>query len=438
MNKWLHNMATVLLITACCLTMALCPAYGQNHLTFDDVLAVMETTKSEFYRPIDGKDLVAPFLKGMREAAVNMGFDDLLSGIAVTGTIKNDVSAIKAALENAQLSPRAMNHILIHGLSTMLSSLGDEGTKIERPERHYISLKEMGYDKGGAGFFLDDKKDEMGRFPVIETLPGFSAEKSGVQTGDRIERIDYYPVKDLTYKQIADLIRGPIGTEVSITFSRPGEKKPRTIKISRKWLAPNFKSIDTELMEGSILYIRVKFLGENLPIELSEVLKQHEAKGAKKVILDLRSNGGTMEGAVELAGSYLPKGTILYSKVNRKVKEVFRSLGEPQKTFPMAILLNEKSGSPSILVGGILQDYQKALIVGAQPEWHETVDETHTLPNGCYYTVTTGYYILPKGRTLINANGIKPDFTVSQSPLVRYRHGEDRQLQKALEVLKKN
>lgn len=411
------------------------PIAAEDRIKFHDAKNVISTTLKTFYKPLDSKQLTSEFYSGICNALRTIGDEGFVTDLNFTGKPDEDIDTIKATLEKASLSPKLRSSIIFTGLSKMFESLNDNGTKIEAPEKRYKSLKEMGYDKGGAGFFLDDQKDESGRFVVIETLPGFPMEKSGIQTGDRVIMIDGDPVKNISYKEIADLIRGPIGTDVSITFERPGDKKVRTCTINRRWLAPNFKSIESELINNKILYMRIKFMGENLEREFLRILKSYEEKGIKRILLDLRNNGGKLEGGRDFAGFFLPQGTILYSVIKRNGSEVIRSHGKQLPDLPMVILVNKKTGSPSELFAGILQEYKKAIIVGTEPSWNENIDESFTLPDGSTCTITTGYYLLPKGKVLMSKNGIKPDVIVNQDPFIKYSKQNDKQLQKALEIL---
>ncbi|GEM_PF-1937409 len=406
-------------------------------LTMKDVKDVISTVAAEFYKPVEKAQLVAAFTSGLKDTLKSMGIDIVIVEAKPEGSPDKDIDELNTALEKTGLGAKARSTVIFKSISKMLQSLDAKGTKIEPYSIHYRTLREMGYDKGGAGLYLDDLPDAQGYFVIIDTLPGFGPEQQGMQTGDRIILVDGDRAKNRSYKYMADAIRGPIGTDVSITYERPSDKKIRTVTLKRRWLAPNFKAIDASVMDGDVLYVRIKYLGENVAQDLQRILTSQEGKGIKKLIFDLRNNGGTLEGGRDFAGSFLQEGTILISRFIGKNSEVFRSGGQSLTPLPMAIILNKKSGIPSGIFAGIMQDYGKAVVIGNAPEWKDDIDTSHDLPNGSTYTVTTGYYVLPKGRVLMYDKGVVPDIIVKGDPYVKYPANEDRQLRKALEILKK-
>jgi carboxyl-terminal processing protease len=412
-------------------------ARAEDKLTFKDAADVIKAVQNEYYKPLDSRRLVEEFRGALIDSLKEAGLEGELAGVELKENVEESLGMLRQAMENTRLSSTACTRIIHHALTRMLSSLDEAGTRIETPELHYLSLKETGYDKGGAGLFIEEEKDELGRFIVIETLPHFAGERSGMQTGDRVTMIDAKPVKPLSYKRLTDLIRGAIGSEVSITYENPQARKPQTVTIQRKWLAPNFKSVASCMLD-QVLYIRITFLGENFDREISRILNSPEFSKAKKIIFDLRNNGGNLEGGRALAGSFLPRGSILVSRAEGKSKEVFKSTGQTLPLLPMAILLNEKSGSSSVLFAGIMQDYGKATVVGMPSKWEDNVTAVHNLPDGSTYSITNGYYVLPRGRVLMNRTGIKPDVMVKKDPFAKVPLKDDRQLKKALELLEKS
>lgn len=407
-------------------------------LTMNDVKDVISTVAAEFYKPVQQAQLLKEFAAGLKDTLKTMGLDSAFGEVTLEGSTDRDIEKLNAALEKTGLGAKARSTVIFKSISKMLQSLDEKSTKIEPYSIRYRTLREMGYDKGGAGLYLDDVPDSQGYYVVLDTLPGFGPEQHGMQTGDRIIMVDGERARNRSYKYMADAIRGPIGTDVSITFERPSDKKIRTVTIRRRWLAPNFKAIDASVMNGDVLYVRIKYLGENVDQDLHRILQSYEGKGIKKLIFDLRNNGGTLEGGRDFAGSFLPEGTILLSRFIGKNREVFRSSAQSlTAAMPMVIILNQKSAPPSGLFAGIMQDYGKAVVVGSTPEWKEGIDTSHNLPDGSTYSVTSGYYVLPKGRVIMYEKGVIPDIQVKSDPYVKYPAQEDRQLKKALEILTK-
>ena len=195
-----------------------------------------------------------------------------------------------------------------NALRATVRALDEDGTRVYLPLQYIKSAEEEGYDQGGVGLIVDHERDAAGRFVVVETLDGFPGQAAGIRPGDRITRVATHAVKGMTYRQMADLVRGPLGTQVEIEVERGGTTSPVKFHIERVWLNPNPKNVTSQVLAHGVGYIRIKYQGERLYVELEKVLDQFRQQGVRSVVLDLRNNEGLISGSVDALGCFVPPG----------------------------------------------------------------------------------------------------------------------------------
>lgn len=406
-------------------------------LDHTDILKTIEIIKKEYYEPLSGKMLLENFLVGIRRFASRKSRANPLADIKPTDNVKKVVNEIGEKFKQKAVSEEGRQSYILIGIRQIIRSLDNPGCKFYMPGKYRETLQEMGYNKGGCGFFVDDKKkDADGRWKVIETLQDFPAEKKGVQAGDRIVSVDKKSVKDLTFKELARVVRGPIGSEVTLRVYRLELEKEIDITITRTWLGPNPKSLRHEILPGNIGYIKFRYLGERMNIEIEDIHKEFRKKKVKKVIWDFRNSAALMKGSLDLASLYVPKDKIFAYKGSYNWKESYLGKGETKGDLPAVILMNKYSSSGCVLLALVLKEYHKIPTVGQPAEWDGDDSNSHRLRDGAYFTITYAYYWLADGRKLKNKVVIKPDVEVKQHSLPPYRGG-DKQLKKAVEMLNK-
>jgi len=404
-------------------------------LNYTDIYKAIEIIKKEYYEPLKGKTLLESFLEGVARYARWKKRSNPLADIKPSDDVKKVVNEIGEKFKHKAVSDKEIQVYIHRGISQIIMSLDNPGCKFYMPGKYRETLQEMGYDKGGCGFFVDEEeKDADGRWMVIETLQDFPAEKKGIQAGDRIVLVDKKPVKDLTFKELARVVRGPIGSKVTLRVYRPGLKKEVDITITRTWLGPNPKSLRHKILPGNIGYIKFRYLGERMNIEIEDIYKEFKEKKVKKVIWDFRNSAALMKGSLDLASLYVPKDKIFAYRGSYKWKEPYLGKGEMPNDLPAVILINKYTSSGCAMLALVLKKYHGIPMVGQPIEWNGDDTNSHRLRDGSYLTLTYAYYWLADGRKLKNKATIKPDIEVKQSALPPYQ-GEDRQLKKAMEML---
>lgn len=283
---------------------------------------------------------------------------------------------------------------------------------------------------GGIGAEIGIRDDQL---VIIAPLKGSPAEKAGLQPKDKILEIDDTSTFGLNVNETVKLIRGEIGTEVTLKILRNSWEEPKEFKIVREEI--RVPTLDWDIKDENILHLKFYAFNENaIPLFYNAVVGG-VLGGAEGMVLDMRNNpGGFLEVAVNLAGWFVPRGSIVVTEAFRSGENtVFRANGnEALKNFPVVVLVNAGSASASEILAGALRDLRGVKIVGEKTFGKGTVQELQRLKDGSSLKITIAKWLLPSGG-VIEKNGLLPDFEVKVSEQDKEA---DPQLEKAIEVLK--
>ncbi len=247
---------------------------------------------------------------------------------------------------------------------------------------------------------------------VLRTLPDNPAREAGILAGDIIYKIDGEEVWQKSSDEIAKLIRGDEGTEVTVTVVRDGKEKTFTMKRE----AINNVSEYVEF-DGKTAIITITRFDNDTGKKVIEEAKQFAGKGINKVILDLRGNGGGYVSAAQDLLSLWLDGEKMYTQKSLHYGNVTTSTASGKallKDIKTIVLVNGSTASASEIVAGALQDYDKATILGEKTYGKGVVQNLFQLSNGATLKVTTADWYTPNDRT-INGEGITPDIEVERS-----------------------
>ncbi|MBR2725230.1 S41 family peptidase [Candidatus Saccharibacteria bacterium] len=247
---------------------------------------------------------------------------------------------------------------------------------------------------------------------VLRTLPDNPARKAGILAGDILYKINGEEVYDLSTEEISKRVRGDAGTEVEISVVRDGKEK--TFKMVRETI--NNVSAYVEYDDKMAIVTVTRFDDDTGKI-VEGFANEFKDKGVKKVILDLRGNGGGfVTAAKDLLSLWLDGQDILLQKSKHFGDEKMTSNSGKAilKDMETVVLVNGTTASSSEIVAGALQDYKKATIVGEQTYGKGVVQTLHNFSDGSKLKVTTAAWYTPKERS-INGTGIEPDIVVERS-----------------------
>ena len=288
------------------------------------------------------------------------------------------------------------------GIDAMLSGLDPYTEYYPESEMETLKLMTTG-EYGGIGSLIRQRNNKGG-VVIAEPTEGMPAALAGLKAGDRILAIDTIDVSGATNERVSSLLKGVPNTTFTITIQRPGEQKPRKIEITRKQIVTP-QVVYYGVRQDSIGYIYLQGFTDKSAQEVKEAfldLKQNHQ--IKSLILDLRNNGGgVLEGAVQIVGMFVPKGSEVIS-TRGKVRQwdrTYRTPVEPLDTvMPMAVLINGGSASASEIVSGSLQDLDRAVLIGQRSFGKGLVQSTRDLPYDGKLKVTISKYYIPSGRCI--------------------------------------
>jgi carboxyl-terminal processing protease len=247
---------------------------------------------------------------------------------------------------------------------------------------------------------------------VVSPIEGTPAAKAGIQTGDKIIKIDDKPTNDMTLNEAVKLIRGQKGTKVHLTIIRETAEKPLDFTITRDEIP--LKSVRTLLLTPEIGYARVSNFQSKTAKDLASGLEDLEAgRKLKGLILDLRNNpGGLLSQSIEVSDLFLDSGTIVSVKDRKAVQHTETAKKDSQeRRYPIIVLVNGGSASASEIVAGALQDNKRAIILGTKTFGKGSVQSIIKLSDGSALRLTTARYYTPSGKS-IQASGISPDIEI--------------------------
>lgn len=332
-------------------------------------------------------------------------------------------------IENEFYGDLPSNEELIYSaIEGSLESLGDQYTTFVRPDIAELLREDFGGSVEGIGAFVRENDD--GFVEIVAPISGQPAELVGLQPGDLVIEVDGESVIGENFYAVIARIRGPRGTEVTLTVARPGVEEPLEFTITR--VRFDVPVVESEMLPQNIAYVKLTEFGGASAEKMTETVTALLAENPDGLILDLRNNpGGFLDQAVSIADLFLPEGVVLYQRDNLGVENVFRAnTGEPAENVPLVVLVNPGSASASEIIAGAVQDTGRGTLIGEETFGKGSVQLLHVLSDGSELRVTIARWYTPNNNS-INGVGIFPDVEVAQD----FETEEDEQLQAAIEFL---
>lgn len=322
--------------------------------------------------------------------------------------------------------------------------------EIEERQQQIDAFLEPYYDESGyirSDLDEDDireiNRQYVEQFPELTIVEGFLVEGlindstpaalAGVQPGDVVTHIDGEPVAGLTIGEAVDRIIGPSGTDVELTIRRNDEENPLVIDITRGNVA--ISPVRSRMIDGNVGYVHASTFNDQTDINVDRAIRELTAQGAEYFILDLRDNPGGIVGQADaLVNNFIdgerttrlsPSGVIERNTIismrtaDGKRATNFARPGT-ETDLPMVVLINEGSASASEIVAGVLQDYDRATVVGTQSFGKGSGQsvipfdfERDGVPEAMA-AITSFYYYVGRGEGHnIQGVGITPDIRLS-------------------------
>jgi len=325
---------------------------------------------------------------------------------------------------------------VLHEFGNGALSVLDDFTAIIWPDeiRQFQRSTEGRFTGVGIQIVLDDAQ----QLKVVTPLEGTPAQRAGIRPGDYIRAVDGVSTLGITTSQAVEKITGPKGTPVTLTIERAGVEETFDVELFRDviplysvkgWKRAGARETEWDWFidrENGIGYVRLTQFSEDTTRELRRAIGQMRQQGLEGLILDLRFNpGGLLSEAVGVANVFIDSGVIVSQHdaagVEREAQHA-RSGFQMIEDIPMVVLVNEGTASASEIVAGCLQDYDRALVVGARSYGKGSVQNVYDIARGrAALKLTTQYYRLPDGRLIHrrvgdNTWGVQPDVEVPMMP----------------------
>lgn len=289
--------------------------------------------------------------------------------------------------------------LINEGINSMLSSLDPYTNFI--PEEDVDSYRAMTTGQyGGIGVVVGTIEKKA---YVTMLYENFSAHKEGIKIGDEIIEVNGVAVKEKNPDEVTELLKGTPKSEVELKVVRTGSKEPIVFKIKREKITVGNVPYSGILKEN-IGYIFLSDFTFGAAKEVKRALNNLKDKGVEKIILDLRGNpGGLLNEAINVSNIFINKGEEIVS-TKSKVEEWNKSylaLNAPVDVkIPLVVLINNASASASEIVAGVVQDYDRGVLIGRKTFGKGLVQSTRPLSYNAQLKVTTAKYYTPTGRCI--------------------------------------
>lgn len=307
-------------------------------------------------------------------------------------------SSIVKELNRSYVDSLPVDRIMRAGVDAMLESLDPYTIYIPEEENEDFQMM-MSKTYGGIGAIIHKKKEE--NVIINEPYAGSPAQKYGLQCGDEIIAIDGVPTKGLESKESSDRMKGKPGTTVTFKVKKVHTGDTVDINIVRE----RIQLPDVEygaMLDDTTGYILQSGFTDNVSGELRAKFQELKKQGMKRLVLDLRGNGGgLMSEAVNIVSLFVPKGSLVVSSKGNSEdsKKEYRTMTEPLDTeIPIIVMIDSGSASSAEIVAGALQDMDRAVIKGKRSYGKGLVQTILPVAYNGQLKVTTAKYYTPSGR----------------------------------------
>lgn len=252
---------------------------------------------------------------------------------------------------------------------------------------------------GGLGIQSNKIKDQHIVLNLYENSP---AMKAGIKIGDVIIEVDGVPLTNLSDEQAGKLMKGQSGSDIKIDVLRNGKETLSFTTTREKIVIPNISY--STVLGNSTGYLRLSEFTRDAAEDVKKTVVELKKKGATELIIDLRENpGGLLNEAVDICNLFVPKGSKIVDtkgKIDAQSHSYVAKSDPLDLNIPIAVLINKGSASASEIVSGVLQDYDRGVVIGQKSYGKGLVQVSRKLSFNSQLKVTTAKYYIPSGRCI--------------------------------------
>lgn len=321
----------------------------------------------------------------------NDKYFEILKNLDIFATMYKEVNANYVD----DLNP---NTLMRTGIDAMLQSLDPYTVYYSEDQIEDVRTENTG-QFGGIGAIIGERNN--GQVTVILPNKGYPAEKAGLKRGDEIIAINGVDVKN-DYEKASQFLKGQASSSIKITANRP--------KVGRVEFDVNFERIElpnvpySGMVNAEVGYIKLTGFRDDAGKEVRNALRELKKEGATKIILDLRDNGGgLLNEAVNISNIFIDKGELVVTTKGKldEMNATYKALNTATDLdIPLAVLINSSSASASEIVAGVMQDYDRGVLVGRRSYGKGLVQRTLPLSYNSQMKVTIAKYYTPSGRCI--------------------------------------
>ena len=308
-------------------------------------------------------------------------------------------------------------------IAGMVQSLGDPYTVFLPPKDNKSTNEELAGTFGGVGISLGYKDKTLAVMTALSNTP---AERAGVKSGDLILRISDSSKKvdkdttGITLADAVDLIRGPVGSKVTLKMFREGQKETSDVILIRENIVvPSIKLEFKQNQGKTVAWVSLSKFSEQIYKDWPETVVKIKEKMTDPtfggVVLDLRNNpGGYLESAVQVASDFIESGVVVKQEASDGTTITYEVQKDRKNLLqvPLVVLINGGSASASEILAGALRDHQRAKLIGEKSFGKGTVQQPEDFADGSGLHVTVARWLLPSGVN-IHGVGVMPDVAVT-------------------------
>ena len=307
-------------------------------------------------------------------------------------------NSILKELNRSYVDSLEVGRIQRAAIDAMLSSLDPYTLYVPEEEQEDFQMM-LTNTYGGIGAVIY-KPDVNGNVLINEPYEGSPAAQAGIRCGDEVLAIDGVSTHGLTSAESSDRMRGKPGTTVVLTIKKLRGETVDVPVVRQRIALPSVEYVG--MLNESDGYVLLEKFTDGVGQDIREAYHQLKAQGMKRLVLDLRGNGGgLMNEAVNIVSLFVPRGSVVVTAKGRSAgsEQVYKTTTDPVDTeIPILVLVDSGSASASEIVSGALQDYDRATIVGTRTYGKGLVQSIRPLPYDGQLKVTTAKYYTPSGR----------------------------------------
>ena len=307
-------------------------------------------------------------------------------------------NSILKELNRSYVDSLEVGRIQRAAIDAMLSSLDPYTLYVPEEEQEDFQMM-LTNTYGGIGAVIY-KPDVNGNVLINEPYEGSPAAQAGIRCGDEVLAIDGVSTHGLTSAESSDRMRGKPGTTVVLTIKKLRGETVDVPVVRQRIALPSVEYVG--MLNESDGYVLLEKFTDGVGQDIREAYHQLKAQGMKRLVLDLRGDGGgLMNEAVNIVSLFVPRGSVVVTAKGRSAgsEQVYKTTTDPVDTeIPILVLVDSGSASASEIVSGALQDYDRATIVGTRTYGKGLVQSIRPLPYDGQLKVTTAKYYTPSGR----------------------------------------